>query len=69
MPAAATAGAIRPTHGLPVPRVNPTPASSTITVAITQPSNSDGVITSARARRLMRAALGHHEPVREGGGQ
>jgi len=22
-----------------------------------------------RARRLMRAALGHHEPVREGGGQ
>src|SRR5579875_1858664 len=50
MPAPATAGANRATYGVPVPRVAAAPAPSTTTVAITQPSSSDGVVTSARAR-------------------
>ncbi len=50
MPAAATAGASSSTNGVPVATVASNPAPSTTTVAMTHPSSSDGVVTSARAR-------------------
>ena len=56
MPAAATAGASRATNGVPVPSVANTPAASTTALAMTQPSSSDGVVTSARARPGERSA-------------
>src|SRR5580704_7237067 len=50
MPAAATAGASSVTSGLPVPMVATVPAVRTATLAISQGSSSDGVVTRARAR-------------------
>src|SRR5580692_1659204 len=50
MPAAATAGASSATTGWPVPMVAMAPAARTTTLAISQGSSSDGVVTKARAR-------------------
>src|SRR5690348_5316762 len=50
MPAAATPGATNATTGKPVSRVARIPAARTTAVATIQPSHSDGVVTSARAR-------------------
>ena len=49
MPAAATAGSSRATYGVPLPRGRGA-GGEHHQVAITQPSSSDGVATSARAR-------------------
>ena len=49
MPVAASAGASSPTYGVPVASVAAAPAARTATEAMTQPSSSDGVVTSARA--------------------
>ena len=49
MPAAASAGASSATTGTPVLEVAAAPAPSTTTLAMIQPSSSDGVVTSARA--------------------
>src|ERR1700734_4146173 len=50
MPAPATPGASSATSGSPVPRVATAPTASTATLAISQGSSSDGVVSSALAR-------------------